>query len=526
LPSRLIALAVFLAVYFAGAGVSVHAARDNELRLAGPVQGLETLDPAQMRDLSSAEILHQIFRGLVYYDDALKPVPELAESWQISDDGLTYTFILREGATFQDGTPITADDVAFSLSRAVNPDTVEGDVSLLAGPPFLSDIAGYTDVVSGNSDALAGITVIDERTLSIGLIAPRSTFLMKLASIPATIVNRAEVESDDAWWARPNGSGPYRVSKWEPGESLELKRYDKFVQGKPSVATISVRLGSSALQSFNLYQADEIDIDSISLYDLDRVTDPNGEFADQLVRTPQFGFDFIALRSDVAPLDDPRIRKALQLAFPREQLADITFNGQVEPAYGLIPAQMLGQTWPKSLPNSDLDKARKLITESSYGAADKVPPIRIYTSGPLAAELLRAVAGQELGLRIEVFDLEWLDFLDRLDRGVLPAYELFWSADYPDPEAMLRTLWGTGEPDNYADYSNPGVDKALEGAAEAADPATRAGYYVEAETAILEDNVVIPAYMDVRYTVVKPWVRNLVVTPMGILRYESVKIDR
>ena len=82
----------------------------------------------------------------------------------------------------------------------------------------------------------------------------------------------------------------------------------------------------------------------------------------------------------------------------------------MEPAYGLIPAQMLGQTWPKSLPNSDLDKARKLITESSYGAADKVPPIRIYTSGPLAAELLRAVTGQELGLRIEVFDLEWLDF--------------------------------------------------------------------------------------------------------------------
>ena len=179
MPSRLIALAVFLAVYFAGAEVSVHAARDNELRLAGPVQGLETLDPAQMRDLSSAEILHQIFRGLVYYDDALKPVPELAKSWQISDDGLTYTFILREGATFQDGTPITADDVAFSLSRAVNPDTVEGDVSLLAGPPFLSDIAGYTDVVSGNSDALAGITVIDERTLSIGLIAPRSTFLIE-----------------------------------------------------------------------------------------------------------------------------------------------------------------------------------------------------------------------------------------------------------------------------------------------------------------------------------------------------------
>ena len=121
----------------------------NELRLAGPVQGPETLDPAQMRDLSTVTLLRQIYRGLIYYDDNLNPVPELAQSYDVSPDGLTYSFVVREGATFQDGSPITADDVAFSLSRAVNPATVEGNASLLAGPTFLSDIAGFADVMNG-----------------------------------------------------------------------------------------------------------------------------------------------------------------------------------------------------------------------------------------------------------------------------------------------------------------------------------------------------------------------------------------
>src|SRR3954447_20886757 len=121
-------------------GNLVHAASESEMHLAGPVIGPETLDPAEVRDLSSIMMFRQIFRGLMLYDADLNPVPEVAESVDLSTDGLTYDFKLRTNATFQDGSPITADDVAFSLSRAVNPDTVEGDTSLLAGPAFLSDI--------------------------------------------------------------------------------------------------------------------------------------------------------------------------------------------------------------------------------------------------------------------------------------------------------------------------------------------------------------------------------------------------
>jgi oligopeptide transport system substrate-binding protein len=495
------------------------------LRLAGPIQGPETLDPAQTRDLSTVSILRQIYRGLMYYDDELNPVPELAESYEVTEDGLTYTFRLRPGATFQDGSPLTADDVAFSLARAVDPDTVEGDTSLLAGPSFLSDIAGYADVVTNTADELSGVQVVNDATLTISLAAPRATFLMKLAAVPAAIVSREEVESDSTWWARPNGSGPYRVRDWEPGESIELERYDEFVLGRPEIDRIQIRLGGRALQSFNLYQADEIDIDAVSLFDVDQVLDPNGEFADQVRSTSPFGFGIIAFRTDVEPLDDPHIREALQLVFPREELAEITFSGQVDVARGLIMDGMLGQQWEPVLPPTDPDAARKAITESKYGTAEQVPPIRIYTAGALAAEVLRDVAQEELGLTIEVLALEWFDFLDRLSAEAVPGYELYWAADYPDPESILLSLWGTGQPDNFTGYSNPEVDRVLAQAMNETDLSARAALYAEAQRLVLADNVVIPAYMDVQYVVIKPHVQNVTLTPLGILRYESISID-
>lgn len=450
-------------------------ADDDTLRLAGPIQGPETLDPAQVRDLSAVTMLRQIYRGLMYYDDDLNPVPEIAESVTVSDDGLHYRFTIRDGTTFHDGSPIVADDVLFSLSRAVDPDTVEGDLSLLGGPAFLSDIVGYRDVLNGNLDELAGITVVSDKAVEITLIAPRASFLMKLASVPAFIVDRDQVTSDSTWWARPNGSGPYRVEKWEPGDSLELSRYKDFVLGEPSIETIEFRLGTRAIQSFNLYQSDEIDVDSVSLNDIDRVADPNGPFADELIETSQFGFGYIALRSDVEPLDDPKIRDALQLAFPRIDIANILFNGWVTAANGMIPDGMLNRSWSGSIPDQDLDAARQAIDESTYGSAENVPPIRIYASGSLSGDALRQIAEDELGLTVEVFDLEWYDFLDRLSDQELPAFELYWAADYPDPEAILYALWGTGQPDNYLGFSNDEFDDLLSRAANEQDPRPSGG---------------------------------------------------
>lgn len=498
---------------------------DQTLRLAGPTQGPDTLDPALSRDLSSAFLVRQIFRGLTRLDRDLNPVPEIADRIEIGADGLTYRFHLRENATFQNGRPIDADDVVASLSRAVNPATAGGDVTLLGGPTFLADIQGFDAVMAGRTTTLEGVTAIDAANVEIRLTAPRSTFLMKLAAAPASIVDPDDVASREEWWRDPNGSGPFSIRSWKPDDELVLARYDGFFGGKPALKRVEVRLGPNALQSFNLYQADEIDIDTVSLGGVDRVLAPEAGLSDEVTVTPLFAVDYIAFRTDTAPMNDPKIRKAIQLGFPRQDVADITFDGHLAPAQGLIPKGMLGRDWPVAWPDYDVEAARAAIAESSYGRAENVPPIRIYVSGYTGAESLRDSLEATLGLNVEVIDVDWSGFMAGLTSQAYAGYELYWGADYPDPESLLSTLFGTGRPDNYIGYSNPTFDRLLDRAATEQDPDARAELYARAQQLLIDDGAVIPLYYDVAYTLQKPSVKGLEVTALGILRLDSVWLE-
>jgi ABC-type transport system substrate-binding protein len=498
---------------------------EQTLRLAGPTQGPDTLDPAFSRDLSSAFLVRQIFRGLTRLDRNLEPVPEIADRIEISTDGLTYRFHVRENARFQNGRPIDSDDVVASLSRAVDPATAGGDVTLLGGPTFLSDIVGFEAVATGTTSTLEGVTAVDASTVEIRLTAPRSTFLMKLAAAPASIVDPDDATSRSDWWRDPNGSGPFSIETWTPDDELVLTGYDDFFAGKPALSKVHVRLGPNALQSFNLYQADEIDIDAVSLNGVDRVLAPEAGLSDEVMVTPLFAVDYIAFRTDTAPMDDPMIRKALQLGFPRDDVAEITYDGHLSPAEGLIPNGMLGRDWPVNWPKYDLDAAEAAIAQSSYGRAEDVPPIQVYVSGYAGAESLRDSVRETLGLRIEVIDVEWSDFMVGMTSRSYAGYELYWGADYPDPESLLATLFGTGRPDNYIGYSNRAFDRLLEQAAAEQDPDSRAELYARAQQLLVDDGVVIPLYYDVAYTLQKPAVKGLEVTALGILRLDSVWLE-
>ena len=164
-----------------------------ELRLAGSIIDPVPLDPAVARDVNSAFLTRQVFRGLTRFDENLEPVPELAQRIEISADGLTYLFQLHENARFADGSPITAQDVVYSITRALSPATAEQAGAALAGPSYLADIAGADALIRGDTDQLAGIEAVDERTVRIRLAEPRATFLMKLASAPAAVVDPDDV---------------------------------------------------------------------------------------------------------------------------------------------------------------------------------------------------------------------------------------------------------------------------------------------------------------------------------------------
>jgi peptide/nickel transport system substrate-binding protein/oligopeptide transport system substrate-binding protein len=498
---------------------------DQTLRLSGPSEGPDTLDPAFARDLTTTFLVRQIFRGLTRFDADLQPVPELAQRIEVSTDGLDYTFDLRPSATFQDGSPITADDVVFSLTRAISPATAGGDVSLLGGPTFLSDIDGAADVIAGKASQVPGIEAVDADTVHIHLASPSATFLMKLASVPASIVDPKDVSRGGEWWRTPNGSGPFRVAEWKSDDHMTLARFDGYVGGAPTLARVDIRLGINAVQPFNLYEADKIDVTGVDVTAVDRVLAPESGLSDQVTTTPLFSVDYIAFRDDTAPLDDPAIRRAIQLGFPRTKIASVSYDGYVTPAAGLIPKGMLGRDWPAQLPGYDLDAARQAIAASSYGSADKVPPIRIYTSGYAGASALRDTVERDLGLKVEVINVDWSEFIIGLSRQSYPAYELYWGADYPDPEALLLILFGSGRADNYVGYHNPAYDDLLQQAATEQDVAKRSDLYLRAQQLLVDDQVIVPLYDDVAYTLAKPAVKGLQVTPLGIMGLESVWLE-
>src|SRR5215211_155421 len=494
------------------------------LRLLGPNIGPETLDPALSRDLSTAFFIRQVFRGPTRLDRDLNPIPELAKRIEISADGLDYRFHLRSDATFQNGRLIDSDDVVFSLTRAIDPNTAGGDPTLLGGPTFLSDIEGFDAVLAGETDQLTGVTAVDATTVDIRLKASRSTFLMKLTSAPASIVDPDDVARGGNWWRSPNGSGPFSVEYWTENDSMILESYDEFYGGAPSLERVEIRLGANTYQAYNLYRGDQIDVVPIGVGGIEQVlTDPDQ--AAELTVTPLFSVDYIAFKTDVAPLDDPAIRRALQLAFPRDKVADISYQGYLERPEGIVPTRMLGRDWPVEWREFDLDAARAEIANSRYGSVENVPKIEIYVSGYATAETVRDSLERTLGLDIDVIDVEWSAFMNGLAAKTYAAHELYWGADYPDPESMLLSLFGSGRPDNYIGYENPQFDTLLTEAAAEQDVDARAKLYAQAQQLLIDDAVVIPLYYDVAFTLQKPYVKGLEITALGILRLESVWLE-
>lgn len=497
------------------------------LRLAGPLQGPQTLDPALTKDLPSAFLVRQIYRSLMRLGPDLQPVPELAEAVTVSDDGLVYTFTLRQGLKFHDGRDLLADDIVYSLTRALSPDSAGGQAALLGTQAFLGDIDGASEMLSGEATTLRGATAPDEATVEIRLTAPRAAFLMKIASAQASIVDRETVEADPAeWWRRPNGTGPFKVEEWEPDDHMTLVRFDDFHAGAPVLEKVEVALGPNASNSFNLYQADQLDIDSVPYDSVSRALDPSNTLSDEVVVTPSFGLFYVAFRTDVEPLDDPEIRRAVVRAFPRDRVAELTFDGKVNPAPGVLPHGMLGRDWPVETEPFDLEAARASIAASRYKQADAVPPIEIYTSsGSLPITSLRDVIKDDLGLTINIIEPDWPEFVDGLALGRFPSYAWYWGADYPDPENIIWTLFGEDSADNYVGYRNDAMNDLIAEARQELDPERRGDLYAQANQLLIADHAVIPFYFDVLYTLAKSRVRNLEVTPQGIIRIETVWME-
>ncbi len=498
---------------------------EDGLRLAGPTQGLETLDPALARDMSTNFVIRQVSRGLMGYDEELLPVPELADTVDVSDDQTTYVFMLREDALFHDGRRVEAEDAAWSLARALNPATAAAAGTALSGTTFLSDIGAADDVMAGNAETLAGIEVIDARSLRITLEGPSTTFLMRLASIPASILDRHQDTSTQDWWTAINGSGPYRVAAVDPATSLELTADGPWRGSDAPVRDVHIRLGMNASAPENLLQSGQIDLlDDAHPALVPLLQDPaTGLDGYKVVEMPQFAMSYVAFGGNEAPLDDIHVRRAIQLGFDVPAYVEAAVGETVMLPEGIIPQGVLGRAWRMDLPAADLDAARRELAASRYGDAANVPVIRIHAADISPVEAMRDVLGASLGLRIVAVQVNWTDFLDGLSARAWDAHSLFWGMDYPDPEALLRMLWESNSSDNYTGYRNDDFDAVLAASRNEPDDIVRQDLYMEAQRILIDDAAVIPLYVPRRYTFARPGFSHIPVTSMGLLGLETVR---
>ena len=477
-----------------------------------------TLDPA----LTEGEgIIDAIFSGLVRIGKDWEVVPDIAESWKVSEDGTVYTFHLREGVKFHDGKPVTAHDFKYSWERALDPKTESRKAST-----YLGDIVGAREMLAGEATELSGVRVIDDLTLEVTIDGPKPYFLGKLTWPISFVVDRANVARGMNWTDKPNGTGPFKLKEWKKDELVVLERNDDYYLEPAKMENVVFQIFAG--RRMMMYEQGEIDITGVYIDDFDRVRDPQNPLNQDLMVEPSIGISYLGFNVTMPPFDDPKVRRAFALALDVDKILEVSWKGNAERSGSYIPPRIPGYNEELEPLPFDPEQAKQLIAESKYGSVDNLPPIVFYTLYSLspAEEAMIGMWQQNLGVTVEVQIIEELE--EWYERSHNREFQLFhsgWHADYIDPQNFLEVLFHSESEENLSAYSNPEVDAALEKAAVEQDEGTRLKMYQDIEKLILEDLPAVPLYHSwISHVLVKPYVEGYSLTPTDVNYWAEIVI--
>jgi len=483
-----------------------------------------TLDPAISADMSSHTYIMQIFSGLVRLDQELNIVPDIAESWEESLDGKTYTFHLRQGVKFHNGRDVKAADFKYSWERACHPDTDSGTAAT-----YLGDIVGAKDMLAGKTGEISGVEVIDDYTLQVTIDAPRAYFLDKLAYPTAFVVDMVNVESGQNWWREPDGTGPFKLREWTPSQRLILERSQIYYGEPAKLEQIIFHFLAGAPMA--LYETGQIDVTLVSTSYIDQASDETNPLHQGLAVTPELSLYYIGFNTAQPPFDDVNVRRAFCLAVNKERIAEVILRDMVGVADGILPPGMPGYNETLKGLDYDVEKAKELIADSKYGDVSNLPPITLTFEGygnsiPRYLGAIIQEWQQNLGVEVSVRQLEPENFLYNLKQEKDEMFMLGWIADYPDPHTFLDILFYTGSENNIFEYSNLDLDALLDQAAIEQDRAVRLAMYQQAEQLVVDDAPCFPLFHGTNYILVKPYVKDYELSPLGVPDLSRVHIDR
>ena len=441
-------------------------------------------------------------------------VPGLAERWEISEDGLVYTFHLRPNVKFHNGATLTADDVIFTFDRMLNPATKALNTD------FLDMIAGATERMEGAAEMTAGLKKIDDLTVEITLAAPYAPFLANLATPAGSIFPKAYVEEvGEDFGIKPVGTGPFQVDKWEYNSQIDLSAFPDYFRGKAQFDKLIFKIVPEPQTQALMFKKGELDV-----LDLDNARSSIPEFQndpqwqDHIVSGPRVGTYYMSINQQIPPFDNIKVREAMMYAIDRQTLIDKLYYGTGVPAKGILAPGLAG--YNPDLPGFpyDPEKAKALLAEAGFPNGFEMTVYQTVDSPSTLKinEALQAMLG-EVGIKVTIEQLDDAAYFGTRREGKLGNYVSDWSADFNDPDNFIYTFFA---PRNSVarswNYVNPEVQEKLEQARSMTDMQARYKLYQELErTIVYEDFAFIPLFHLEHLFVVQPRVKNFKVSWNG-----------
>ncbi len=483
-----------------------------------------TLDWSLATDGTSVMVINNIMEGLTSFGEDFTSKPNLAESWQITEDGKTYTFKIREGVKWSDGKPLTAGDFEYSWKRTLNPDT---------GADYaysLYDIESAEEYNTGTiKDAgKVGVKALDESTLEVRLRRPAAYFPSMLAFITTFPQRKDVIEKHGLEWTEPENIvtvGPYKVASWRHHDNMLLTANPDYWGEKPRINKVKMIMNentSSALAQYESGELDYADSKSIPPLEVPRLKD-----LPDFTTTPQFRNHYVAFNVEKPPFDNPLVRKAFAAAIDKKSIVDI-IQGAGFVTSSWIPTGMLGYNKELGI-EFNPQQAREWLREAGYPDGKGFPAVTFLwpdvSNNRVVAEALQSMWKEHLGVEVRLINEEWKVYLSTINTDPPQIHKASWGADFPDPHNFV-SIFTCGAGNNRTRWCNREYDALVEKAAEELDPGKRKAIYDQAQTVLLEtDSPVAPFYTSNQQNMIKPYVKGLKPNPLDHIIYRDVYFE-
>ncbi len=438
------------------------------------------LDPATVSSISRNEVISNIFEGLVQFGERAEIRPALAERWDISPDGKTYTFYIRETARFHNGRRVRAEDVKYSFERQLRQNED-------AGAWVFRPLVGAAEFMAGEAETVSGIRVVNERILKLELVQPIAFFLSTLCVDYAYVLPREEVEKPTLdFEMKPVGSGPFKLLEPVTGREVQLERFANYWNPSlPLVDRLTIQFGLNGEEIFEAFLRGEIDyVSDLPLTYLNEFKRRAGEI--HLLEALQLQTRMLVFDSERPPFDDKRVRQAVCYAINRPRFIQEVYDGMAEPATGAIPPGLLGHDAHEKGYVYNPERALELLKEAGYDNgfeteiwwSDSVTPTVEVLKEDLAA----------IGIQAEFRYVGLTELQRALRMRAAPIVGRDWYADYPDPDNFTYVLFNSRNRDLFiGTYSNEEVDRLTDEARSVLDREQRETLYKEVTRLLLED---------------------------------------